>query len=218
VRRPDLSREINRWLAGLAAGHDWLVPFGSVHPLDRDLPLVLKEALDRYRFPGLKLHCLVQQLRPDDERLFPVYEAVLERSRAMIVHAGSFPIPDPDRLGHRYIARVMQRFPRLKIIIPHLGLHDLAEYRSMLAEYPGLYLDTSFVFQNAGFIPPLDEIKALFSDFPERIIYGSDFPFILDPPEHGINRILELDLPLPERRDLFCGNAQAFLKSAVPPA
>lgn len=228
VHKPDLSRAVNRWLAETAACCRWLVPFGAVDPLDRDLDGVLQEALDNYRFPGLKLHCLVQPYRPDDERLFPVYEALLERNRALVIHAGSFPVPAPERLGWRYIAGLMRRYPALNMILAHLGLDGLVACRALLAEYPGLYLDTAFIFQNRQFIPPVDEIRALITDFPERVIYGSDFPFILDQPEYGIKRILDLGLTADIYRRLFYTNAACFLgrlsmpstdeKPLLPPA
>lgn len=211
VHKPDLSRAVNNWLADFTAGRDWLVPFGSVHPLDRDLDLVLKEALDIYGFPGLKLHCLVQGYRPDDEKLFPIYEFVLERSRAVVIHAGSFPVPAEERLGLRYISRLLRRYPGLNLIIPHLGLYEMDGFAELLPLYPGLHLDTAFVFQNKTYDPPVDEILELIHRYPDRIIYGSDFPFIQEDPRYGLGRILELGLTEELLGGLFFDNAARFL-------
>ncbi len=211
THKPGLSQELNRWLARFSSDNPWLIPFGAVHPLDPDLRSIVIECLDQYRFPGMKLHCLVQQCRPDDKRLDPLYEAIVERSKGVVIHAGSFPQPCKEHLGIDHITRLLKRFPRLNLIIPHLGLHDLLGYRRLLEEYEGLYLDTSFVFQNRGFIPPLDEIVDVLLAFPDRIIYGSDYPFILETPQNGINRILELDLPPENYKGLFYGNAKSFL-------
>ncbi len=212
VHKPGISRQVNRWLAELTKEHPWLIPFGAVHPLDVDLEQVLAEALDQYHFAGIKLHCLVQQISPDDETLFPIYEALVERSRGLIIHAGNFPLPDKKHLGVQRMVRVLRKHPRLNVIVAHLGLYDLFACRELLRQYRGLYLDTAFVFQNENFVPPLQEIADLITDFPDRIIYGSDFPFILEPPINGITRILELDLPPSLYSRLFYENARQFYR------
>ncbi|MEW5784331.1 MAG: amidohydrolase family protein [Bacillota bacterium] len=211
VHKPNLSRQVNRWLAELADRYPWVVPFGAVHPLDDELGAVVREALDLYGFAGLKLHCLVQQIRPDDRRLDPVYQALTERGRGLIIHASSFPLPAENYLGISYVSRLMQNHPGLKMVVPHLGLYDLQGYRHLLDLYPDLYLDTAFVFQNRGLIPPLREIKELLLAFPNRVLYGSDYPFILEPPQNGISRIKELKLPASIDRQLFFANAAKFL-------
>jgi uncharacterized protein len=210
THKPGLSRPLNSWLHEFSRTNPAVMPFGSVHPADHDLEETAVECLDRYDFPGLKIHCLVQQCRPDDERLFPLFEAVVERSKAVFMHAGSFPQPS-ENLGISYVARLLRRFPTLKLIIAHLGLNDLPAYGELLAAYSGLYLDTAFVFQNEMIKTPLEVILEVIRLFPERILYGSDFPFILEPPQNGIARITALDLP-PETLDLlFYQNAEQFL-------
>lgn len=218
VHKPEISRQVNRWLAELTKEHRWLIPFGAVHPQDSDLEQVLAEALDQYRFAGIKIHCLVQQISPDDQTLFRVYEALVARSRGLIIHAGNFPLPDKKCLGVQRLARVLRKYPRLNVIVAHLGLYDLSAYRELLRQYRGLYLDTAFVFQNENFAPPQQEITDLIVDFPDRILYGSDFPFILEPPVNGISRILELGLPPSLYPRLFYDNARQFLKGLSFPA
>ncbi len=212
VHKPGLSSQVNRWLASLVAEQPWLVPFGAAHPEDPELSSVLSEALDRYRFAGIKLHCLVQQISPDDERLFPIYEALAERSRALVIHASNFPLPDPRHLGLSRLARVLKRFPTLQVAVAHLGLNELPLTRELLQQYCGLYLDTAFVFQNNSLVPPHEEIIHLMMDFPGRILYGSDFPFILEQPANGIERIMGFNLPLPFYHKLFYQNASDFLR------
>jgi uncharacterized protein len=211
THKPGLSRSLNRWLADFCSKNPSLIPFGAVHPLDTDLEEVAAECLDLYHFPGMKLHCLVQQCRPDDEKLFPLYEAIIERSRGMIIHAGSFPQPAEEHLGIGYVAKLLKRFPTLNLIVPHLGLNDLPAYGELLDAYEGLFLDTAFVFQNRIVITPFDDITRIILTYPDRIIYGSDFPFILEPLENGTRRILDLELPTDLYKNLFYENAARFL-------
>ncbi len=211
AHKPGLSRQLNSWLYRFSLEHPRLIPFASVHPGDPDLGEIITEALDRYDFAGVKLHCLVQKHPPDHKKLFPVYEALIERSKAAVVHASTFPQAAEGCLGIAYIKNLLRHFPDLNLIIPHLGLNELAQYRGLLEKHKGLYLDTAFVFQNQGFIPPLEEIKATITGYPDRILYGSDYPFIMEPPVNGIKRILELDLPEDTMESLFKKNARQFL-------
>ncbi len=210
THKPGLSSSLNSWLYEFGRENSAVVPFGAVHPADSDLEQIVVECLDHYDFPGMKIHCLVQRCRPDDERLFPLFEAVVERSKAVLMHAGSFPQP-AENLGVIYVENLLRRFPTLKLIIPHLGLNELPAYAELLSVYDGLHLDTAFVFQNIMVEIPLDVIIDVIRLFPKRIFYGSDFPFILEPPENGIARIKALDLS-PEILDLlFHRNYEVFL-------
>ncbi len=217
THKPGLSRQLNKWLADFCQSNPKLIPFGAIHPHDPDFNKVIIECFDRYNFPGMKLHCLVQQCRPDDEKLYPLYEIAAERSKGIIIHASNFPLPYKDYLGIKGISRLLKRFPGLNLIIPHLGLYDLHNYTALLEQYEGLALDTSFVFQNQAFIPPLDEIREIMLAYPDRFIYGSDFPFILEPPQNGIERILKLDLPVDNYRKLFYQNAELFFNKITRP-
>jgi len=209
THKPGLSRSLNSWLYEFSRTNSAVIPFGAVHPADNDPEEIVVECLDRFGFSGIKIHCLVQQCRPDDERLFPLIEAVVERSKAVVMHAGSFPQP-AEYLGIGYVSNLLRRFPTLKLIIPHLGLNDLLSYADLLPEYSGLNLDTAFVFQNDLVKTPLADILEVIRLFPERILYGSDFPFILEPPQNGIARIEALDLPPEILEMLFHQNAARF--------
>lgn len=211
THRPGLSRPLNRWLAAYCAENPTLTPFGAVHPLDPDLSEIVTECLDLFNFPGMKLHCLVQQCRPDDEKLNPLYETVLERSKGVIIHAGSFPQPAEEHLGVNFVAALLKKYPALNLVIPHMGLNDLNAFRELLDNYSNLYLDTAFVFQNSLVKTPVEEVAALIVDYPDRVIYGSDYPFILEPLENGIKRILDLSLPENVYKKLFAENARNFL-------
>lgn len=211
THKPGLSQQLNKWLHSFCLEYPLLEPFGAIHPHDPEPEKTAIECLDHYNFPGLKLHCLVQQCRPDDERLSPVYQAIAERSKGIIIHASNFPLPFKDYLGVTGIANLLRSFPGLNLVVPHLGLHDLREYSSLLEKYDGLFLDTSFVFQNSAFVPPLNEIEEIMLAYPDRFIYGSDYPFILEPPQNGIARVKELDLPEENFRKLFHENAAKFL-------
>lgn len=213
THKSGLARELNRWLADFVHQHPQFEAFGAVHPDEPDLEEVVQECLDDYQFAGLKIHCLVQKCRPDDPKLYPLYDAAAKRSRGVIIHASNFPLPYRDYLGIKGITRVLEQFPELNLIVPHLGLYDLRGYSTLFDRYRNLFLDTSFVFQNQAFVPPIEEIHDVMLAYPDRFIYGSDYPFISDPLLKGIERIMELNLPKDSLDQLFYKNAARFLKT-----
>jgi len=217
AHKPGIARELNRWLFKFCSNNPRLAPFGAINPGDSDPLALAEECLDTYDFPGIKLHCLVQKHPPDDERLFPVYRAIEERNKAVIIHASTFPQQLEGCLGSARIRNLLEHFPKLNLVVPHLGLNELDEYRDLLGKYEGLHMDTSFVFQNQGFIPPLEEIKSVITAYPDRFFYGSDYPFIMEPTQNGIERTLELDLPRDVIDRLFYKNAEEFLQKVKTP-
>lgn len=212
THRSGLAGKLNRWLADFVSQHPRFEAFGAVHPADPDLEAIVKECFDDYRFTGIKIHCLVQKCRPDDPRLYPLYEEAEKRSRGVIIHASNFPLPYKDYLGVKGISAVLEKFPQLNLIVPHLGLYDLQSYSALFDNYSNLYLDTSFVFQNKAFTPPVEEIRSAIIANPDRFIYGSDYPFISDPLEKGIESIIKLNLPAENLHKLFYKNAARFLE------
>ena len=213
THKSGLARELNRWLANFVHEHPQFEAFGAVHPNDPDLVAIVQECLDDYDFRGMKIHCLVQKCRPDDPKLYPLYEAAIRRSKGVIIHASNFPLPYKDYLGIRGITRVLEQFPDLNLIVPHLGLYDLQGYSALFDRYRNLYLDTSFVFQNQAYTPPSEEIRNIMLAYPDRFIYGSDYPFISDTLIKGIKKILKLNLPEDNLHNLFYKNAANFLKA-----
>ncbi len=210
AHKPDMSMKINRWVRDFAAVDDFFFPFGCVHPRDSDLKKVLRTALDDYGFHGFKLQLLVTGFRADDERLFPVYEAVLERQKAVVVHATSFPMPQ-DNLNVRYVERLLHRYPEMKMVIPHMGLYETHVYADLLKEYPGLYLDTAFLFGTQKFPVPMDTVEEVIHRFPDRIIYGSDFPLLENSPAESVREFHSLNLGNEIERKILWENAHAFL-------
>ncbi len=210
AHKPNISLELNRWLAKLIKEHPWLVPYGCIHPADENLEYVLYEALDLYDFPGLKIHSLVKRIPPDDGRFFPVYEALEQKGKGVIIHTSTFPLHLQDCVGINYLYNILHYFPNLKILIPHMGLFELEEYSTLLQKYPHIYLDTSFVFNNHSFTLPLEELKKMIMQYPDRIIYGSDFPFIINEPYIDMQNIQNLHLPGEIYARLFYHNARIF--------
>jgi predicted TIM-barrel fold metal-dependent hydrolase len=208
AHRAGMAEDLNRWLWTFGRSHPELVLFGTVHPDDADLPGIVERALDRYDFAGFKIHANVQRVRPDDPRLDPLYEAVRARDRAVVIHAGREPHRTPYA-GWRWFVRMLERFPGIRVQVAHLGYDQVELFADLLADHPGLYLDT------AGLPSPRlplagRQLRDLAERWPDRIVFGSDMP-ILEEPVSGLLERVAAALGAPELvRRVFWDNAGRF--------
>lgn len=178
--KPDMSLELNRWLHQLIKRQPTSIrihPFGAVHPQDSHLSGVIETTLDRWQFAGLKLQCSVMQIRPDDPGLIPIMEALVQRDKWLVIHAGTAPEHDGYG-GFDAFARLMERHPDLRVIVPHLGLGEFEAFTGLLDRYPQLHLDTAAVLGNTR--PELQversALDTLMQRHPDRILFGTDIP------------------------------------------
>lgn len=175
-----------------------LCAFGSVHP---DAPDALEE-LSRIKAAGLrgvKLHPDYIGYMVDDEKLYPIYDALSELKLPLLIHAG-FDYVSPTLVHARpeATARVVRAFPRLTLIAAHMGgmrLYD--EVKEHLLGQP-LYLDTSMLRYNTS-----EEIarELLLGHDPDRLLFGSDGPW--SDPAEDLKFLQRLDLPT-ELMDKIC--------------
>src|SRR5258706_7377674 len=90
--RPDMARALNRFMAEIARAHPQVVPVGNVLPGDPDAEAIVDEAFGPLGMRGLKLHCHVQAIAPDDPRLDPIYARAADAGLPVIVHSGRTPM------------------------------------------------------------------------------------------------------------------------------
>src|SRR5207237_10822162 len=145
------------------------------------LPGGAGEALDDLRRSGFKLHFSVHRVYPDDPRLYPVYERAEAEGRVFVLHVGTAPYRDAYTGVGRF-RRVMERFPRLRVCVAHLGAFESAAFLQLTDQYPALYVATTLA------LCPLAEryvgirgasiTNAQLLRHQDRIVFGSDFPLI----------------------------------------
>jgi len=215
AHKSGMARSLNEWLAGIGARLRGAIPLGTLHPDDPDLTRVAGEALDDLRLTGFKLHFSVQRVYPDDPRLYPVYERAEAEGRVFVLHVGTAPYRD-GYTGVARFRRVMERFPRLRVCVAHMGAFESEAFLQLTDQYPALYVDTTMA------LCPLAEryvgirgasiTDAQLLRHQDRIVFGSDFPLI--PYDYDEERRWAWDrrlLPPEVQRKIFRDNALAFL-------
>jgi len=192
AHRPGIAKGLNDWNLDVLAERPDLYCFAAFHPGDDDGLAMAAALIDHPRILGFKLQLLVQRFFPDDERLFPLYELVMEKGKRLLFHVGTGPVGN-EFVGIAPFRRLLSRYPDLPAIIAHMGALEYKAFGELLADHPHIYLDTAFAF-----LPRLGSMFDLGGAFLEehrsRILYGSDFPNILFPREEEIDTLLDFDL------------------------
>ena len=164
---------ILRW--SLSIADDRVVPFGSVHP-DCEDPAAEVRKIARAGLRGIKMHPLYQGFAADDERLWPVYDAVCEAGLILLMHCGrdvAFP-PEDDRAAPRRVLKVHRAFPDMPLVAAHLGGWRMWEEVAETLAGTDVYLETSY---SIGLCEP-DTLAALRGRHaPERVLFGTDSPW-----------------------------------------
>jgi predicted TIM-barrel fold metal-dependent hydrolase len=215
AHKPGMARELNRWLADTAAALPGTLALGTLHPDDADLDAIAAEATGTLGLHGFKFHHSVQRFHVDDPRLFAIYERAEAAGHVFMLHVGTMPYRDAFTGVDRF-RRVMERFPRLRACVAHMGAFQSAEFLALLARYPHLYVDTTmtmtplatrYVGADPAAVSDADLVR-----HQDRILFGSDFPLI--PYDYDAERrwAWERDLDDDVRRKIFHDNALAFFQ------
>jgi uncharacterized protein len=214
AHKPGIARDLNRFVAEIAAADPRIAGVATVHPDDAEPEFILREAFAA-GLRGVKLHCHVQAMPPDEPRLDPIYALCQEAGRPLVIHAGREPrCPgyriDPHQIcSADRIERVLRSFPRLQLVVPHLGADEYPEYAELLARYDNLWLDTTMVLAEYFAGDPSFIVRQR----PERILYGTDFPNLPYAWDRELKKIAKLGLP-PESLALILGeNARSLFFS-----
>jgi predicted TIM-barrel fold metal-dependent hydrolase len=217
AHKPGMARDLNRWVAETARRLPGAIPLGTLHPDDADLVKVAGEALDDLGLAGFKFHHSVQRFHADDARLFPVYERAQAEGRVFVLHAGTLPYRD-GFTGLAHVRRVLERFPRLRVCVAHMGCFEHEAALALTAAYEHVYVDTTMALAPSA-TPYVGADPAAITDaqivrHQDRILFGSDFPLI--PYDYEEERRWAEDRGLPEdvRRKIFYENALRFLTLA----
>jgi uncharacterized protein len=213
AHRPGVAREINRWNLQVLGEYSDLFCFAAYHPGDVDALQYAGEVMAHPRVLGIKLHFLVQRFAPDDERLYPLYEMVMEKKKRLLFHVGTGPIGN-EFVGLERFSRVLERYPDLPVNVAHLGALEYRGFFNLLDRYPSIMMDTAFTF-----LPNLpgtyDLGVGLLERYHDRILYGSDFPFLIYPREAEMETLKSLRLSSRCIESIFMNNAMRLTDSSL---
>jgi hypothetical protein len=205
--REDVS-SLNDWILSVSRERGELTAFGAVHPFMKDMESEL-DRLATWGIKGVKVMPLLQEVYPDDPRCGRLYEALIERKMILVAHAGRDPLERQEIFGTpERFARTVECYPDLRVVLAHLGgLRMWDDVRRHLLPTGGnVYFDTAYV----SFYMGRQDLAELIRDIgPERVIFGSDYPW--EEPGRAAEIIKGLGLNEADAQAVLCKNAADLL-------
>ncbi len=148
AHKPGIADGLNRFMADVCRAEPRLSGVATVFPGEPDACGVLERGF-ALGLCGVKLHCHVQCVGPDDPSLREIYALCAERDLPLVMHAGREPAGpgyacNPHALcSADRVERVLGDFPRLRLCVPHLGMDEYDAYERLLERFDNLWLDTT---------------------------------------------------------------------------
>lgn len=182
-----------------------LLTFGSVHPIvDR-----VGERLDDQAHGGargVKMHPAVQLMAPNHPRALALYHQCGERDLPVLLHCGPVGIELESGRRRSQVALYEQAIaeqPRTRFVLGHAGALQMEAALDLACRYPNVWLELSG--------QSLANVRTILARAdPDRILYGSDWPFYHQ--AIGIAKLLIATEDDPElRRKVLFANAAALL-------
>jgi len=197
--KPSQVRNVNDWIIQNAGG--MLIGFGTIHP-DFEEPEAEIERLIRAGLKGIKLHPDFQGFDADSPKMDRIYSFIGSKV-PILMHAGDMQL---DHATPRRIARVLEKFPNLKLIAAHLGGHGKWEEAEAFLIGKNLWLDTSSAL---AFMEPRRAVELIRKHGVDRVLFGTDYPITYHDRELALfNR---LDLSEEEKKAILYENAARLL-------
>ncbi len=169
----------NEYVAEYVGRHpEKLIGFCSVDPNDADAVEQLDHAVTRLGLRGLKVGPIYQNIHPQDERFL----ALMGRAEALgvpvLIHQGttfcsnvSLELANPILLQP-----IALKFPKLRMLIAHMGHPWIAETLVLIRKHPHFYTDISALYYRPWqFYNAL--VMAMEYGVLDKLLFGTDYPF-----------------------------------------
>lgn len=178
VAKSDVGRKGNDEIAGIARRWpDKLIPFGSVNPNFPDALDEFRRAVKELGMKGFKMSPIYQSFHPMDRAACRIYAQAQEWGIPLIFHTATGQAADiPLKYANPVLFDdVAYAFPRLKIVMAHMGHPWQKECTVMMRKHPNVYTELSGTFYR-----PWDFYQTMLTAMDwgqtHKILFGSDWP------------------------------------------
>ncbi len=175
----------NEQVAELCEMSDRFIGFASVDPHNPNAPKELEAAIRGLGLRGLKLSPPTQEFFPHDrEKAYPIYEAAQALGIPVVIHCGMSWEPKAKASWAQplFLEDVACDFPKLNIVIAHMGWPWVLDSVMLALKYPNIHLDTAALY----FDNPWDFIAFMMSrqvpvtvferSLRHQVVFGSNYP------------------------------------------
>lgn len=129
----------------------------------------------------VKVHLQVGGYNAVDPRLDETWEQLADAGTPVVIHAGAVAdgSGNDEYCGPEPVRRLLARFPRLRLVIAHMGTPDQDAFVELAERHPDVWLDTAMVFTDPPYLGPSPmHLVGRLGALREKIVFGSDFPTI----------------------------------------
>ena len=241
-RAADLARLVNDAFAQVVAERGRRFSALGTLPLNdpKASAAELERCLGALRFRGAMLFANVNGVALADERFWPVYEVANAHDAVLHIHPTSpvgvesmteywlmplcgFLFDTTLAAAHLVFAGVVERFPRIRWVLSHLGgtipylaerldrgYRAFRECRARIGKPPTEYLKAHFWYDTVNFDPAALGLAIQFAGA-GRLLAGSDYPHQIGSIALMLESIRALEIPDADRARILGGNAAALL-------
>jgi len=191
AHKPGVAAYLNDWSRTFAADVPEVLWSGTFFP-EEGVTAYVAELVEA-GVELFKLHLQVGEFHLDDPLLDDVWGLLSEADVPILVHAGSGPVGN-DFTGPGSMQRLLERHPRLPIVVAHMGAPEVVRFLRLAEGYERVRLDTTMVFTDFVGMPYPDWLVPRLVDLQPKILLGTDFPTIPYPYVHQLEGLARLDL------------------------
>lgn len=175
--KPQMAAWLNQWAAEFARSTPDCLATATLYP-EPDAGSYVESAI-RNGARVFKVHVQVGDFDPDDPLLKSAWGALEDAGIPAIIHCGSGPVAG-EHTGPEPIRALLRQYPRLRLIVAHMGMPEYAEFLDICESSAEVRLDTTMAFTSftdESMPFPASQQHRLRS-VGDRILFGSDFPNI----------------------------------------
>jgi uncharacterized protein len=179
AHQPGMLRFLNDHTLGLAAAAPAVIPTFTIYPE----PGVAAETARCLAAGGrcVKVHLQVGGFDAVDPLLDEAWAQLADAGTPVIMHAGAVNdgSGNEEYCGPGPVRRLLARFPRLRLVIAHLGTPDEDAFVDLAEQHQDVWLDTAMVFTDPPYLGPAPlHLVGRLGALRDRVVFGSDFPTI----------------------------------------
>jgi hypothetical protein len=178
----------------------------------------LRQYLNEGTVRGLKLYPGYEPFYPHDEKLRPVYELAEEFDVPVMIHTGdTFSARGKLKYAHPLnVDEVAVEYPRVKLIICHLGNPWFRDTMEVVYKNANVYTDISglvlgdFTDRFESYMAKQFQEMLLFGVEPDKVLFGTDWP--ISSMESYLRFMDEVKIPEREKWKILYDNAAKLFR------
>ncbi|MGA9746643.1 MAG: amidohydrolase family protein [Nocardioides sp.] len=193
AHRPGIAEYLNSWAAELADAVPEVIRSATFYP-EREAETYVADRLAS-GVGVFKVHVQVGDFDVLDPLLRQVWGLLEDVGTPVVIHVNSGPVAT-SHTGPGPLRALMAAYPRLRLVLAHMGAPHYDEFMAVAEKYDQVHLDTTMAFTDfweemapfpAALLPRLRDLQ-------RKVVLGSDFPNIPYPYAHQLEALTRLGM------------------------